>query len=220
MKPPTTPLSTSKTAAMTRAMDAVTRGYHRYTSGQISVGKLSKLCAKLHQLYEIAATPARRITRKKYGKANALLVLYQNPQNPDIILWLMLFTEGELDAHEVLSDVQDKKLFWLDYELLRLPSKGRPRWTWRRSKQWMEENFNLLLDYCQKRRWDQVQQMLELYARQPGFHGVREQAFKLIKEVRARGYQGAIPVIFYTSKIAHGSPVQCVSSPDRAAPKD
>lgn len=102
MRSLTTPLSRSKSAAMTRVLDCIPRGYTRYTLGTISAEKLATLIIKFQRLYAVAATPAQRITRKRHGKANAVLALYC-PEGAETVQWLMLFTEGSLDAHERLQ---------------------------------------------------------------------------------------------------------------------
>lgn len=82
--PPSTPLATSKTAALMRVLDSVPKGYTHYTSGECPQDKLPKLLLKFHDRYGIGCSPAQRISRKKQGLANALLVLYQPPlPSPD-----------------------------------------------------------------------------------------------------------------------------------------
>lgn len=74
--PPSTPLSTSKSAALSRVLDLVARGYIRYTAGQVPAAKLLSLLRKFHDKYGVGCSPAQRITRKQRGLANAALVLF------------------------------------------------------------------------------------------------------------------------------------------------
>lgn len=76
--PPVTPIAFSKTAALSRVIDAVTKGYVFYCSGRCPAGKLQALARKFHQRYGIGCSPAQRITRKQHGQANALFVAYCN----------------------------------------------------------------------------------------------------------------------------------------------
>lgn len=77
--PATTPLATSKTAALTRILDMVPKGYVHYTAGECPAGKLEALARKFHDRYGIGCSPAQRLTRKQKGLANAVLVLYLPP---------------------------------------------------------------------------------------------------------------------------------------------
>jgi len=204
MPAPTTPLSRSKSAALSRVLDIIPRGYTRYTSGTIPLVKLPSLVSKLHRIHLIAASPAQRITRKKRGKANAMLSLYLS-ESADTVHWLMLFTEGELEAHEKLRGILDKpRLRWLDYELTRYGHKARTCWTWHRSKEAMQELYALLDEHLKKRHWSAVAGMLDRIAAQPGFHGVRAQSWRLCQQARQQGYPRELPYLFYMSKINHG----------------
>lgn len=111
--PAMTPIARSKTAALTRVVDSIPKGYHRYTCGVVRPEKAEQLARKLHQRHAIGATAAQRITRKKHGKANTLLVMYW-PEGAQLVAWLMLFTDGNLDAHEQLHEITGKpRLVWL-----------------------------------------------------------------------------------------------------------
>ena len=74
--PAHTPIAHSKTAAMSRVLDAVAKGYTCYTAGTCTSEKAERLAKKFHALYGIGCSPAQRVTRKKQGLANALLVMY------------------------------------------------------------------------------------------------------------------------------------------------
>jgi len=74
--PPSTPIARSKTAALTRVLDMIPRGYRYTTSGRCPVAKLDRLLARFHEKYGIGCSPAQRITRKTKGLANAILVVF------------------------------------------------------------------------------------------------------------------------------------------------
>ena len=75
-KPPSTPISTSKSSALSRTIDLVSRGYTRYISGRIPERKLRGFLRKMHTKYGIGCSPAQRLTRKKQGLANTALVVF------------------------------------------------------------------------------------------------------------------------------------------------
>lgn len=200
----TTPIATSKTAAMSRVIDSACKGYGFYCCGTVSADKAEQLARKLHERHAIGATPAQRLLRKKRGKANGLLVMY-SPPGATQVEWMMLFTVGQMDSPEHLHDVADKRRFkWLGYELVRHPSRGRASWTWRRHKIEMAEHYALLDASLARRHHDAVEQHLTRVANQPGFRGIREQSWALFQYARQRGYQGSLPYLFYVQKVSHG----------------
>jgi hypothetical protein len=204
---PTTPIARSKTAALSRVLDTVPRGYQRYTAGTVSAGKAIRLANKFHTLYRIGASPAQRLVRKRQGLANALLVLYW-PEGAELVQWLLLATEGSGLEAEQLRCVTDKpRLEWLGYELIRHATRGRTSWTWRRPKSEMAEHYVLLDALVKQRQQSGISAWLERLANQPGFHGVRTQTWSLCQEVRRRGYEGELPFIYYVQKINHGEPL-------------
>jgi hypothetical protein len=202
--PPSTPIARSKTAALSRITDSIPKGYCRCTSGVVKVAKAEALAKKLHALYGIGCTPAQRITRKKHGLASALLVMYW-PAGADLVHWLMLATEGDGLESETLRKVTDKpRVQFLGYELVRHTAEGRTRWTWRRPAAEMAEHYSMLAEMQAKRHTGALAELLERLARQPGFHGVREQTWSLAEEARRRGYDGDLPHLFYVQKVSHG----------------
>lgn len=236
-QPASTPIATSKTAALSRVLDSVPKGYIFYTSGTCAAGKAEKLARKFHELYGIGSTPAQRITRKKHGLANALLVLFwpsglgfgsasdvaptQPPERGSaapvsglpigtLVSWLLLVTEGSgpVWESEKLRSVQEKpRLNWLGYELVRHTVRGKTTWTWRRTKEAMENLYQLLGEQLNRRHHSAMAGTLERIARQPGFAGVREQSWALCEFARQRGYDGPLPHLFYVQKISHGERV-------------
>lgn len=202
--PESTPIARSKSAALARILDSIPKGYSKYTSGHVKAEKAEGVIRKLHERHAIGATPAQRITRKKHGRANAILAIYW-PEGAEFVSWVMLFTLGELDSPEQLREVTDKpRLEWLGYELVRYPSRGVTRWTWRRPKSEMTLHFALLSKALAKHHQNVVTDILDRIANQPGFHGVREQAWTLCQYAQSHGYTGELPQLFYLQKLSHG----------------
>lgn len=234
--PPTAPISTSKSAALSRVLDLVPKGYTRYAAGRCPARKAKALAQKFHEKYGIGCSPAQRITRKQKGLANAVLVLYwpaggnaeeaagevripphdpspdRQPLPPDAeVSWLLLVTggNGAVVEEERLASVLDaRRLVWLGYELVRQPNRGGSRWTWRRTKAEMADWYALLGDQLAARRRGAVAETLQLISRQPGFSGVREQSWELCQFARQRGYAGELPFLFHLQKLSHGTPLR------------
>lgn len=203
--PASTPISKTKSQALTRVVDVISRGYIRWMAGNVKPSKAEALAAKFHRLYGIGCTPAQRITRKKHGLANALLVMYW-PESVEKVEWLVFATNGEGLAGEVLAEITDhRRLQFLGYELVRYAYDGNTRWTWRRPKAEMADHYALMAELAGKRHWNSVNEMLQRLAHQAGFHGVRTQTWDLCQEARRRGYQGELPHLFYMQKMTHGN---------------
>lgn len=234
--PPAIPIATSKTAALSRVLDVVPKGYTHYTAGTVSARKLLPLLNKLHTKYGIGASPAQRILRKEKRQANALMVVYvhraasnlaaDSPPNPsptwrqmDLqsilqtdtpVSWLLLATKGAgpVWEEERLQDVREKpRLTWLGYELVRHEARGRAAWTWRRPKSEMEALYALLGEQLRRHHDAAVAETLLRVGRQPGFAGVREQSAELCRYARANGYPGELPFLFHVQKVGQGERV-------------
>ncbi|MEM5338721.1 hypothetical protein [Paraburkholderia azotifigens] len=189
---------------MSRVLDVVPRGYHRYVAGTVKATKAEALAQKFHARYGIGCTPAQRLTRKSKGVANAVLVMYW-PEAAERVEWLLLATDGSGLDGEVLRLVSESpRLTWLGYELVRHPARGRAAWTWRRAKAEMTELHALIAFQASQRHYAALAETLERIARQPGFHGVRAQSWNLFQEARRRGYDGDLPHLYHVQKISHG----------------
>lgn len=205
--PPSTPIARTKTAALSRVLDVIPRGYTRYTSGVIASEKVIALANKFHRLYGVGATPAQRLIRKRDGLANALLVVHW-PEGADVAHWLLLATDGRGLNQERLHSVGDKpRLNWLGYELIRHATRGGTSWTWRRPKSEMTEHYITLQNYAGRRNEQAMSEFLERLSHQPGFHGVRGQTWALFQAARRFGHTGELPVVYYTQKVSHGERV-------------
>lgn len=202
--PASTPIARSKTAALARVLDVIPKGYYRYTQGIVSASKAESLARKFHLRYGIGCTPAQRVTKRKRGLANALLVMFW-PEGCQQVQWLMLATDGDgMDGERLLSIADKPRPVWLGYELVRRPERGRTAWTWRRTSSEMAEHYALIAEHSNRHNVNSLGGLLQALANQPGFHGVREQSKRLFDEVRRRGYVADLPDLFYMRKVAHG----------------
>lgn len=202
--PASTPIAKNKTAALSRVLDMVPRGYHRYISGTVQVAKAEALAQKFHARYGIGCTPAQRLTRKAKAVANTVLVMYW-PETADCVEWLLLATDGSgLDGEALRFVDHSPRLTWLGYELVRHPARGRAVWTWRRTKDEMADWHALVAFQASQRQYAALAETLKCVSRQPGFHGVRAQSWSLLQEARRRGYPGEFPQLLFVQKISHG----------------
>jgi hypothetical protein len=202
--PASTPIARSKTAALARVLDVIPKGYSRYTQGAVSASKAESLARKFHLRYGIGCTSAARVTRRKRGLANALLVMYW-PEGCQQVKWLMLATDGEgMAAEKLLGIAKKPRPVWLGYELARRPERGRTAWTWRRPSSEMAEHHALIAELSNKRYVNTLGSLLQRLANQPGFHGVREQSKRLFCEARRRGYTGDLPHLYFVQKVVQG----------------
>lgn len=201
---PSTTISESKTAALSRVLDSIPKGYRYWMAGKVPARKAIRMLEKFHQQFGIGCSPGQRITRKQQGVANTLLVLYWPPE-ADTADWLLLATPGTGLESETVTDMTAKpKLVWLGYELTRHAIRGRVAWTWRRTKREMAEHYGVLKELLKRRHMGAVQDTLQRLAHQPGFHGVREQSRVLCEFAKAYGYEGKVPFLFHVQKVGHG----------------
>lgn len=212
--PASTPIARSKSAALARVLDCIPKGYVRYMMGEVPAERAIGLAVKFHRAHGIGMTPAQRLTRKAHGLANCLLVMHWPPDSP-VVSWLLLATEGkglEAETRNLRGIVSDR-LSWLGYELVRRAERGAVAWTWRRPKQEMTDLYAMLTQFLNQRHDRAISAAVERIARQPGFHGVREQSKELFDFVRARGYTGELPKLFFMHKVSHGDRLMLTDKP-------
>lgn len=207
--PASTPIARTKSAALARVLDSIPKGYVRHMSGAVVPARAAALARKFHERYGIACSPAQRLTRKNHGHANCLLVMFW-PEDAEQVQWLLLATPGsglEAEERNIREVTEARRLVWLGYELVRRPEHGRNAWTWRRPKAEMAELHALLSAQLSRKHHSAVADTLARLARQPGFHGVREQSWRLCQHARNHGYPGDLPFLAYMQKISHGEPL-------------
>lgn len=98
--PPSLPIARSKTAALSRIIDLVGKGYHYYCTGQCPARRLPALVRKFHERYGVACSPAQRLTRKQKGLASAALVVFLPragaPEDGDAVVGAVAVTVTDL----------------------------------------------------------------------------------------------------------------------------
>ncbi len=68
----------------------------------------------------------------------------------------------------------------------------------------MADRYALLGSVLNSKQTFKVTSVLESVARQPGFHGIREQSWALCQFARERGFAGEIPHLYFQEKCSHG----------------
>jgi len=204
-----TPLSTTLEAALSRALNCVSKGYQRFLMGSAQANKITDLVRDIHDRHSIHACPEQRAWRRQTGKANAFLTVYQPAPDADTAQWLLLFNEGDLDSPEILQDVrQPPYLHWLGYRLTWHTFDEKIRWTWEIEQEKMKELFDCLYAQIKLHQYETVAATLAHIAALPGFHGVTEQKWKLFRFAQRNGYQGPLPDVQYIQKVKHGEPIR------------
>jgi hypothetical protein len=68
----------------------------------------------------------------------------------------------------------------------------------------MADCYVRLGEHLKRRDIGAVADILAAIARQPGFHGVREQSWALCQFARQHGYREELPFLYYVHKVSHG----------------
>lgn len=166
----------------------VSRGYSRYTSGEIPSKKAETMYLKFSDRYGVAMTSPQKCRAKARGEANAFFVAWKDG---DIVHWWLLATKGEghINSLETLHDVSAKKhrIEITGYELVqttRLQTQkyqGGLRWSWRMTKetyQGWEERLKTAVRHFSD---DGMRQAIYSLKRVPVFSESRKQALALAK---------------------------------------
>lgn len=179
---------THKTDAMRQILNMVSRGYSRYTSGEIPSKKAEAMHIKFCTRYRIDMTSQQRWRAKARGEANAFFVAWKDG---DIVHWWLLATPGEglIEDVEILHDVSAKKhrIEITGYELVRTTRpqtqkfQGAERWTWRMTKETYQGWEDRLKAAVRHFSDDGMRQAIYSLRRVPVFSESRKQAFALAK---------------------------------------
>lgn len=174
---------------MQRCSEFARKGYHYYTTGEVSVEKVTTLVRKFSDFYRTDQNKDARYRRKKAGLGNAELLLYQ--LNGTTFKFVLMVTDGEHPAHHVekLRDVRDPftALQITGYEMVRAtrPNFDSPAWTWRMTD---ETYTNWRTRFIGEIRHHADLELMESWFtlhKSPGFAGIRQQVFKIQKLARA-----------------------------------
>jgi len=203
-----TPLSITLDAALSRALNCVSKGYQRFLMGSVQADGIADLVRDIHDRYSIHASPEQRAWRRQTSKANAFLTVYQSDPNADTAQWLLLLNEGTLDSPEILQDVcKPPYLHWLGYTLTWHTFEEKIRWTWEFEQEAMKAWFDRLYKQIKLHQHEAVAATLADFAALPRFHGVTEQKWKLFRFAQRNGYSGSLPAVKYIQKVKHGEPI-------------
>lgn len=162
----------------------VSQGYRYWFSGKISTKEAHKviaLQAKFATQCSTDATENQRYRRRKKGLANSQLRAWYDEKNKQLI-WILLATDGIHVYSEQLQDSQNKKtrITITGYELKQTPRKNSdPRWTWMMTADTYDYWHAEIQQAIRKHHDDRLKQIWYSLRRVAGFHGVREQVFKL-----------------------------------------
>ena len=194
-----------KTSCMQQIQLLVSKGYIRYTSGDVDANKALNLVKKFDELYGIHLNKNQRFHQKKKGYANTKLIMYPKP-NRQSFLWWLLVTEGkgQVETIEKLyyATNSKKRLEWFDdYELVLLNKKDQsnPTVTWRMTKHCYAA-WNTRIRHAIRSANDQnIRQTTWSLHRIPGFSELRNQVKRLraltIKEWQRSRKDNTLPLM-------------------------
>ncbi len=195
-----------KTVVMQRLQDLVRVGYRYWTSGTIPADKVKHLRVKFDEKYGTEADRVRRQRRKRHGVGNAYLVVWC-PKGSVRARWWLLAEDGHAAlAVEQMNDAGERPTRLTiasevagtepDYELVRVDG----RWTWRLTEfaisRWRRRIREAVTEKDRERRAQLWRQFCWSIRRMPGFRGVRQGAWDVIRRARGewkRHCRGAAP---------------------------
>lgn len=172
---------TKKTSFMQRIADLVRSGHKRYTMGTISIDKAAHLADKFGRLYEPNLPRLQASRRREKGEATARLLWWYDENKPEILTWILLVTDGQLmiDGLEKWQDPLEPKerIHLTGYELVRItkPTEPKPVWTWRYDKQRLQDLRNEVVTAIRLRHDNELERLIAMLWKSPGFAGIREQ---------------------------------------------
>jgi len=174
---------THKTDAMRQILNMVSRGYSRYTTGEVQITKAEALYLKFSDRYGIAMTAQQKWRAKERGEANAHFVAWIEDET---IHWWLLATNGQgvINDLEKLQDASDKKtrIEITGYELVKTPREGaKAQWSWRMTTQTYQDWESRLKAAVRHFSDDGMRQAIYSLKRVPAFAESRRQAFTLAK---------------------------------------
>lgn len=223
-------LNSSMGGSMKAIQMAVSQGFLHHISGVVPANKVLLLIHKFDERFDLQMTTGKRDHARRQGKATFKLFLWPLHESTSFAWWL-LRTDGEhpLLAMETWIDARsDQRIQWpWLYELVRLtvPPKLRARykrkngkvairpetWTWRiRPKE--VERIKAYVRHIVHMRDGRLQQLLRSLMRAPGFRGVRDDVFQLLRYIEKRCEKHdrddvVVPAKIYPMRSKVGSPV-------------
>lgn len=207
------PIHIHKTELMQRILDAVARGYHWYTFGQIPSLKVARLSDKFGTLYGTCRNSNQRAYAKSRGKANAR-VLFSGQAHEHQFRWWLLVSEGVGVVHktESLRDARDKRSrirIGDDYELVRrtrpATQGGGTVWTWRMTRANYTRWRVSIIRACRRSDPQELNRVLRSLYRVPGYSGARAQVGRLVETSRQewRRRHGSLAGVLWPLKLGY-----------------
>lgn len=217
------PIHIHKTELMQRILDAIARGYHWYTFGQIPALKAARLSDKFGTLYGTCRNSNQRAYAKSRGKANAR-VLFSAQSRDHQFWWWLLVSEGMGLVHtaESLRDARDKRSrirIGDDYELVRRTRSaaqgGGTVWTWRMTRANYTRWRVSILRACRRGDGQELNRVLSSLYRVPGYSGVRVQVGRLVETCRQewRRRHGSLAGFSWPLKLGYVDRIKDTSIP-------
>lgn len=194
---------TKKTVYMQRVSDLVRLNHTRYMVGQIQVKKAGFFAAKMDLFYNCFADKVTAHRIRKLGFCTARLLMY-HPVGSGTITWILLATPGDFKVpdrgNETWLDPLKTRVGLTGYELVRhiRPGNADPSWTWRYNSERHDEIREMILMHIRRHNTQELEKLIAVLWRSPGFAGVREQVKKFGKLIQAewkRSGVGDIPEI-------------------------
>lgn len=177
-----------KTVLMQRLIDAVSRGYHLYTAGTISLHKAQRLADKFSELYAVHRNENQRAYARSRRQANARLFILALPGTTDLHWWLCATSgTGLIHEEEKLRDAREQRTrlrIESDYELVRMTRRqnkgGGTVWTWRMTNECYSRWRVRILLACRGTGIAEIGPSISSLYRTPGFSGIRQQVGELM----------------------------------------
>lgn len=204
-----------KTSLLQRLADFVRLGYVHWTTGTVPLKRAARLCTKFSDFYATHLSSDQRYRRKRQGRGNAHLLLWQEYEGSEIT-WFLLVTAGEHPAHvhEQLLDARTDRITVTGYELVRQTRVGQatPAWTWRMTEAHYQAWRGTVVEMVRRHVDLALSQDWRSLHRSPGFAPIRRQVRKIAALCRAewkRTRSGPFPApqirVPYVSRLRHES---------------
>lgn len=190
-----------KIPVMQRVQDLVRCGFVLWTTDTIPRAQRHYLARKFAVKYATDADRSERQRRRRYGLANAQLVVWSPKRFEQARWWLLVQPDGEHPAQhsETLHDARLKhgriiippepaplgREVQADYELVRIDNRWTYRMTPERRKELQQRirDSVSLADYEERRL--AMRRLSWTFRKSPGFRGIRTDVFHLIQRTRS-----------------------------------
>jgi len=168
---------TKKTPFMQRLADRVRTGSTLYIHGQTSIKGVPGLCQKLASRYPLNLTPMQAARRRKAGHGTYHWMGYYSADTGQVWWFLLLDPGNQIDRTDNWLGVHSERPKLGGYELVRhtRPGASSPAYSWRYTRTRVEEIRHALVTAVRRRSTVELQQLVHVLWRSPGFALVRDQ---------------------------------------------